>query len=304
MSERRSRSQNAVGMTMKSGELLSNAIDRCASDLSTGYAAKSPALGGLRDQMPDHLYALTNGRRIYTSPWLQEKPMRRCAASISVTSTSLPFRLSIGDRIEWHTACVIKPMVERAMLADNVGIVGFQFEPSHPSFPRFRRISSPGAMPLNRRVFDQFNEQFDAAYRGVLTASQASELFEAVAATAMQYLPRAKPIDKRIATIIDLLWQQHDFPLSELASRVGLSYFRLSHLFADNMGMTLRSYQQWRKIRRAISLSKHNYTLSRLAIESGFANAAHFSRAFVQLHAAPPSYFFQSGNVKIIAQSS
>jgi AraC family transcriptional regulator of arabinose operon len=287
-----------------SGYVLSGDEPR-SNMLAVRYAQKMPAaFGGLRDRMPDHLYALTNGRRVYTSPWLQEKPMRRCAASICLTATGQPFKLSIGGSTDSHSACVIKPMVQRAIHADNVGLVGFQFEPSHPLFPRFRRISSPGVLPLSRQDFVQFNEQLQAAYRGALSAWQASELFEAVAATAMRYMPRAKPIDKRIATIIELLWQQHDYPLSELAARVGLSYFRLSHLFADNMGMTLRSYQQWRKLRKAISLSKHNYTLAKLAVESGFANAAHFSRAFVQLHAAPPSYFFHSGNVKIISPQS
>jgi AraC-like DNA-binding protein len=210
----------------------------------------------------------------------------------------------MGSRIEWHSACAIKSMVERAVHADNVGIVGFQFDPSHSLFPRFRRISSPGVLPLDRKVFNQFNEQLDAAYRGELSTWQAGELFEAVTATTMRYLPRAKPIDKRVAAIVELLWKNYDCPLSELAAQVGLSYFRLSHLFAENMGMTLRSYQQWRKLRRAISLSKNNYSLSQLAAESGFANAAHFSRAFVQLHAAPPSYFLHSGNVKIISPNS
>jgi transcriptional regulator GlxA family with amidase domain len=71
------------------------------------------------------------------------------------------------------------------------------------------------------------------------------------------------------------------------------------------MGMTVRHYQQWRKIRKAISLSKHNnLTLAQLAVAAGFTDAAHFSKAFVQLHAAPPSYFLNGGNVKIVSPTS
>jgi AraC-like DNA-binding protein len=259
------------------------------------------AFGALREQMPDHLYALTGGRHIYTSPWVQEGPLKRCSASIGLTASGKQFELAVAGRTWRLAAGAIKPMVQRVLRADNVGIIGFQFDPSHPLFPRFRRISAPGVLPLDRKAFDSFNAQFDTAYRGKLTTEQASRLFDAVTKVALRFFPAAKPIDSRVAKTIELLWERFDYPLGELAAAVGVSYYRLSHLFADNMGMTLRSYQQWRKIRKAISLSKFNYPLAQLAVASGFTDAAHFSRAFVQLHAAPPSYFFQSDNVKIVA---
>jgi AraC family transcriptional regulator of arabinose operon len=265
----------------------------------------SANFGALRAQMPDHLYAMKGGRHIYTTPWIHEELMRRCSASIVITATAAPVRVTAGEHTALYNACGIKPMVPRMVHAEHVAAIGFQFDPSHPLFPRFRRIAAPGVLPLDRKLFDAFNEQLYAAYCGQLTSRQAEELFESFTATAMQHFPRAKPIDKRVQHTIDLLWQRHDFPLSELAAQVGLSYFRLSHLFTENMGMTLRHYQQWRKIRKAISLSKHkNLTLSQLALASGFTDAAHFSKAFVQLHAAPPSYFLNNGNVKIILPES
>lgn len=266
------------------------------------YARNLPAaFGALRSQMPDHLYALSGGRRIYTSPWVRESSLRRCSASICLTATGQSFRLTAEKRSELLNACAIRPMVMRALHADAVQVVVFQIEPSHPAFPRFRRIASPGVLPLERKSFDRFDEQLNAAYCGSLSANDAGGLFDAVLETAMKQIPRVRPIDKRVSQVVDLLWKEPDMPLTELAARVELSYFRLSHLFADNMGITLRNYQQWRKLRKAISLSKHNYSLAEIAAASGFSDAAHFSRAFTQLHAAPPSYFFYSGNVKIIS---
>jgi AraC family transcriptional regulator of arabinose operon len=264
----------------------------------------SAALGGLNNEMPDYLYALSRGRRIYTTPWLRENPLRRCDAAIILSTSHTPFSLLQATRNDSYAACALKPMVWRALRAENVGVVAFQFDPSHACYPRFRRIAAPGVLPLARGQFDRFNDLLMAAYRGELNAEQAGNLFEEVVAIATSCLPRAKPIDQRVAQIVELLWRRCDYPLTELAAVVGLSASRLSHLFADNMGMTLRSYQQWRKIRKAISLSKHGYTMAQLAAASGFADAAHFSRAFVQLHAAPPSYFLKSGNVKIIATQS
>ena len=259
------------------------------------------AFGALRGKMPDFLYALTGGRHIYTSPWVHEGPLRRCSASIGITAYGQPFEITAGGKTSTLSAGAIKPMVQRVLRAYDVAVVGFQFDPSHPLFPRFRRIPEPGYMALDRAVFKKFDAHLDAAYKGKLNVVQAGELFDAVTGAALPYFPRAKPIDKRVTLTIDTLWAEPNIPLAELAKLVGVSYYRLSHLFADNMGMTLRNYQQWRKIRKAISLSKHNYTLAELALAAGFTDAAHFSRAFVQLHAAPPSYFLQSGNVKIIA---
>jgi AraC family transcriptional regulator of arabinose operon len=264
-----------------------------------------PAFGALRAQMPDHLYSLTGGRHIYTSPWVREGPLKRCDASIGIAAPGKSFKITVAKRTAELGAGAIRPMVLRTLEADDVGIIGFQFEPSHPLFPRFRRIASPGILPLKRELFDPFNKQMDAAYRGTISIEDAGELFDSVTQIAMKHFPRAKPIDPRVAKAIDLLWERHDCPLTELAAHVGLSSFRLSHLFAENVGMTLRSYQQWRKIRKAISLAKHKtMNLSQLAIAAGFTDAAHFSKAFVQLHAAPPSYFFHSGNVKILGPHS
>jgi AraC family transcriptional regulator, arabinose operon regulatory protein len=269
------------------------------------YARNLPAaFGALRSQMPDHLYALTGGRRIYTSPWVHESPLRRCSASFCLTATGESFKLTAEKRSHWLSACAIRPMVQRALHADNVRMVVFQIEPSNPLFPRFRRIAAPGVLPLERKQFDHLNQQLNAAYSGALTANDASDLFDEIAAVAIKQIPRVRPIDKRITQTIELLWAEKDTPLQELASRVGLSYFRLSHLFAENMGITLRQYQMWRKLRKAISLSRRNYSLAELAAASGFADAAHFTRAFAQLHAAPPSYFFYSGNVKIVTPHS
>lgn len=274
--------------------------------IRTKPSQRLPAtFGALRDQMPDHLYSLTGGRHIYTSPWVREVSLKRCDAIIGIASTGLPFKITVAKRASILSAGAIQPMVERILEADNVGIIGFHFDPSHPLFPRFRRIAAPGLLPLNRQIFDVFNERLSAAYRGAITIAEASELFNAVAETAMKFFPRAKPIDKRVAQVIELLWERYDYPLGELAAKVGLSSFRLSHLFADNMGITLRSYLQWRKIRKAISLAKNKgMNLSQIAVASGFTDAAHFSKAFLQLHAAPPSYFLNGGNVKIIAPDS
>ncbi|MGH6809666.1 MAG: helix-turn-helix transcriptional regulator, partial [Ensifer adhaerens] len=69
--------------------------------------------------------------------------------------------------------------------------------------------------------------------------------------------------------------------LSQLADRFCLSESRLSHLFADEVGIPLRTYLLWRRYRLAFSRLSGQSTLTRLASDSGFADAAHLTRTFV-----------------------
>jgi len=262
------------------------------------------AFGAKGSVMQDNLYALSDGRHIFTSPWTHLGPLRHCSASITLTLKGDPFELTIDGVSHRHAAAAVKPMVNRALRTETDAMIAFQFDPSHKLYPDFRKISSAGFVPLNRQLFDECNDGLGAAYDGTLTIEQAKELFDSVVRIARPFLPKARPIDNRVAKTIELLWHNHNLSLTELAAAVGLSYYRLSHLFADNMGMTLRSYQQWRKVRKAISLSKHNFSLAQLAQAAGFSDAAHFSHVFAQLHAAPPSYFLQNENVNIVASAT
>lgn len=259
------------------------------------------ALGDRSALVKDNLYALRGGRHIYTSPWINEGPLKRCSASIGLTIGYEPFEVTVGNMTRHYQAAAVRSTIERCLRAEDIGIIGFQFDPSHPDFPRFRAIPAPGVLALVRERFAPFDEEFRAAYRGELTPAGASDLFDRVAARALTAFPASKPVDRRVQHVIELLWENHNCQLRELAAAVGLSYYRLSHLFAENIGMTLRSYQQWRRVRKAISLSKYDYSLTKIAHDAGFTDSAHLCRTFQQLHAAPPSYFFNQKCVRIIS---
>lgn len=248
----------------------------------------------------DNIYPLRGGRRIYTTPWVDGQPIRPCSASILLTAWGRPFDLTVPGSTQICRAVALRPMTPRALHGGNIGVVAFQFDPSHADFPRFRRLTT-GALTLDRDRFARFNASLEAACRGELTNEAASELFNNVAALAVPSFPRTRPLDGRITKAIELLRENHKYPLAELAAAVGISYYRLSHLFAENIGISLRTYQRWRKVRKAISLSKHGYTLTKIAHDAGFTDSSHFTRAFQQLYAAPPSYYFHSGKVRIVA---
>jgi AraC-like DNA-binding protein len=73
------------------------------------------------------------------------------------------------------------------------------------------------------------------------------------------------------------------------ASTVGLSPSRFQHLFTQEVGVPFRRYRGWQRLRAAIREAAHGTSLTAAAHAAGFADQAHFSRAFRLAFGAPPS---------------
>jgi AraC-like DNA-binding protein len=106
---------------------------------------------------------------------------------------------------------------------------------------------------------------------------------------ACQQLPRTSSVDARVLQAVQLIRGNKHYKMSELAHEVGLSYYRLSHAFARNLGITLRAFVQWKKVTVTASLLAHK-SITEAAHEAGFTDSAHLSRLFKDVYGLPPSY--------------
>lgn len=77
--------------------------------------------------------------------------------------------------------------------------------------------------------------------------------------------------------------------LAMMAHDQGISPSRLQHLFADDLGVSPRRLRTWLRLRRAGQLVGNGCSLTEAAHEAGFADSAHFSRAFRKTFGLPPS---------------
>lgn len=257
-----------------------------------------PEYGVRASIMKDHLY-LVDGGAIYTTPWISSPATVRRAVAISLTARGAPFDLRVGETAGQYQAVVVKSMVERGIHADNVRLITFLIDPTHPQFRVFRSVPAPGFVSLSRDIYRSLDDALDAAYAGALPAHEVRALYrDAVTATA-RALPAAGPSDPRIDQVLALLRANSEYSVSQLAAAVGLSFSRMSHLFTESMGMSLRSYQLWLKVHAALtSLSRHQ-RLTDVAIAAGFSDLAHFSRVILQAFGAPLSYFRDNDNVRV-----
>jgi AraC-like DNA-binding protein len=91
-----------------------------------------------------------------------------------------------------------------------------------------------------------------------------------------------RPPDRHpaIARLLALLPDDPNAPLPILAADVGLSASRVTHLFRDQVGISLRAYRSWVRFLLAAEALRDGASLTDAAHRAGFADVAHLHRTF------------------------
>ena len=78
---------------------------------------------------------------------------------------------------------------------------------------------------------------------------------------------------------------------AEVASEVGLSASRFGHLFSAQVGLPMRRYLLWMRLRHALTAALAGASMVEAAHAAGFADAAHFTRTCKRMFGLPPTAF-------------
>ena len=102
--------------------------------------------------------------------------------------------------------------------------------------------------------------------------------------------PRVDPRVKRALAFVD---ERLASPptLAEVASHVGVSSSRLGHLLKAQVGLPLRRYVLWMRLRTALQEALETGNLTAAAYAAGFSDAAHFARTCKRMFGLPASEF-------------
>lgn len=124
-----------------------------------------------------------------------------------------------------------------------------------------------------------------------------SELFSEVKNLA-RTIDLKTPTDKRITESIKFIEEnelEYKNLLSELTSKVFLSDSRLSHLFKEHIGISIKKYLVWNRLRQAINTYlNENTNLTEVSIQSGFFDQAHLTNSFKNVLGVSPSKAYNS----------
>lgn len=103
--------------------------------------------------------------------------------------------------------------------------------------------------------------------------------------------PPAGERDDRVQRLLEALVTriEDDESLETLAARVALSPSRFRHRVRELVGMPLRPYLRWLRLRRALMVAASGVSLTRAAQDAGFADAPHLTRTMQRHFGVAPS---------------
>lgn len=106
----------------------------------------------------------------------------------------------------------------------------------------------------------------------------------------------SKVRDSRVGTVIETIRGNpgDSYTAQELASSVQLSASRLSHIFKRHVGVPIRRFIVWSRLRTVVEHASQGSTLTDAALAAGFADAAHMSNSFHRMFGFAPSALFAS----------
>jgi AraC-like DNA-binding protein len=94
------------------------------------------------------------------------------------------------------------------------------------------------------------------------------------------------PAARRMCAYLD---GAEEIDLASLSHEAGLSPRQMRHAFARDVGLPMRAYLRWKRLRRAIVAVEGGASLSDAAASAGFADSAHLTRVFREQFGMTPT---------------
>ncbi|MBU8813699.1 AraC family transcriptional regulator [Mycolicibacterium goodii] len=202
------------------------------------------------------------------------------AVQIMTATTPFTLRDEHGTRHRGTKVIVPADAPHRIEIGAQDGTVVFlepESVPGRSAHLRAARCSwtvAPALTPTRRRALAAVVDDLVEHLAPVPTGDEAS--------------PRHPAVDDALRRLPNLVAAG---PLSgtELAAQVGLSVSRLTHLFTDQVGIPLRRYVLWSRLRLAVMRVQAGDDLTSAAHGAGFADSAHLTRTTRDMFGLPPS---------------
>jgi AraC-like DNA-binding protein len=245
--------------------------------------------------------ALHSRSIVIATPHLVSGLTRRPTITLLVSLDAQPFALSVnGGAFMRSAGAIVAENQWRQLDARGCDLISISLEPGHPMF-----------LPLQQALahrpclgFGLPGDSFHALAPGRGPGSGKApddELLALLCGWAGIRLKAGRSSAGRGHELLEMV--DRSLPdltsASTLARAAGLSTSRLSHVFVKEIGMPLRTYSLWRRYRLALQCLGGAPGLGHLASGSGFADAAHMTRTFVQYLGFPPSHVAQRCAIQV-----
>jgi AraC family transcriptional regulator, arabinose operon regulatory protein len=216
----------------------------------------------------------------------------RNSATLYLAASESGVELAVDGQWSRCAAAIISPRTPRRLRACDEPFVCIDLCAYHPHYRQFSQAVVNGLLPLPHAHFAPLMGALNDFHSGAMPLAQTGKLYRQAVALAAQLLPAPHPLDPRVAQVMGLLRDDRHRALDELAREVGLSNDWLSHLFQRETGMSLRKYVQTLKVYAAVGFVGSHLSVTQIAQEAGFSDAAHFTKVWKSCFGVSPNWVF------------
>lgn len=204
------------------------------------------------------------------------------------------FALAVEDQpARYHEIVVMAPNVSHNTDSQNQPYIAILIDPDHALYVYLHPLLNGQAFcSLPAARLESFQNQFQQLMTAQLSLEHVKQLLMDVLLALNPQPLMALPWDQRIQLACEYIKccvPHQILTIADVALQVGLSESRLMHLFSQQLGLSMRQYILWLRIRHAIKLWIEGKTLIEIAVESGFSDQAHFTRTLRRMVDFAPS---------------
>ncbi|MFO1479675.1 MAG: helix-turn-helix transcriptional regulator [Turneriella sp.] len=241
---------------------------------------------------------LMNGRVLYVGR-LPDLADHRQAAGLLCVGLERPFRVLANGKVHVTRSAVVLPQVMHALELDG-GLCAFLLvDPDHRDFDLLRAYearSSEEGIATDLRDENELMQKIQP-----VADHSGTDLPAEVWQNLVLGSSSGHGFDHRLRIVIEELLRNslESIPVERLAELAGISPSRLAHLFKEHVGIPIRKFRAWARLKTAALLLKEGANLTEAAHGAGFYDSAHFTNTFRENFGLPPSAVF-SPNRRLI----
>ncbi len=254
----------------------------------------------MKNTEKSYLYIWSGFALFYSTSMANSSHTHYAASILHSFGEPLELEVANGDKLRMQT--VFLPSNYKHRLHSNSAILILQIDPDSPEYLPLRKFSKDKPSNLTGKI------KLDVKEISLLSnCTNAIELVRKViyqiAEPELDKKTSRAMLDYRIKDVIRYLKTLEELPpkisLASLAKMASLSPDRFRHLFAQEMGLSIRRYLLWLRVRKIGYLLQKGFSLTDAAHDAGFTDSSHFSKTFKQNFGISPSNVLTNPNVHV-----
>ncbi len=202
-------------------------------------------------------------------------------------------------------AVLVAPNVARRLNAEEAGFYSLTLDPAHKGcrYLRDQVLKGRRVLDLSVQLGESEIEAVKEAIEQPQDCAASLHLSERLLRHFFPGIEDAAPIEPRVLTVARCLREQLPTRVNmrHQAEACHLSAGRLTHLFSEELGVSIRTYLRWVKLCKAGELFGRNQSIADVAAAIGFSDAAHLYRVFRTYFSVKPSLLADPARVHVEA---